>query len=197
MCDSRWALHSGREDTTRRTGTEAGGRGWGWVWCPGEERGRGRGLFLGAQSGTSQSVTRSRVAESGSHVAHSHTPHASEKRVPLRPPHCLGGAAAAKFTAKCRAIASPRLRGESGEQRVTRRRRVRPARRWARRLIRRPRPASSRPAGEQLCARGLPMVRVRVRIRITLTLTPTLTLILTLTPAGNPNPNQPATPTPT
>ena len=42
MCDSRWALHSGRENTTRRTGTEARGRGWGWVWCPGEERGRGR-----------------------------------------------------------------------------------------------------------------------------------------------------------
>ena len=66
---------------------------------------------------------------------HSHTPapHASKKRVSLRPLHCLGGATAAKFTAKCRAIAqgiaSPRLRGEGGEQRVIRRRRVRPARR--------------------------------------------------------------------
>ena len=40
--DSRWAPHSGREDTTRRTGTEAGVEDRGDVWCPGEERGRGR-----------------------------------------------------------------------------------------------------------------------------------------------------------
>ena len=128
------------------------------------------------------------VVESQAHTQHTVTPqlspHASEKRVPLRPLHCL--AAATKFTTKRRAVASPRLRGEAGEQRVTRRRRVRPARRWARRLIRRrcpassrpagSRPASSRPAGEQLCARGLPMVRVRVRVSLTLTLTTTLTL---------------------
>ena len=45
LCDSRWALHSGREDTTRRTGTEAGGGGKGLVWCPGEER-AGQACYL-------------------------------------------------------------------------------------------------------------------------------------------------------
>ena len=118
-------------------------------------------------------------------VTHAASPYAPKKRVSLRPLHRLGGAAAKpKFTAKCRAIAQaiarPRLRGEGGEQRVIRRSRVSPARRWARRLIRRPRPARPRPAGEQLCARGLQMVRVRVRLTLTLTLTLTLALALTL-----------------
>ena len=39
MCDSRWALHSGREDTTRRTGTEAEGGVRGGVLARGEGEG--------------------------------------------------------------------------------------------------------------------------------------------------------------
>ena len=76
--DSRWAPHSGREDTTRRTGTEAGVGGN--VWCPGEGRGRGRCV-------TSEEVRLDRPA---SELADCGRPHASrgaallERGGPLR-----------------------------------------------------------------------------------------------------------------
>ena len=77
--DSRWAPHSGREDTTRRTGTEAGVGGRD-VWCPGEGRGRGRCV-------TSEEVRLDRPA---SELADCGRPHASrgaallERGGPLR-----------------------------------------------------------------------------------------------------------------